>query len=291
MKKVFALSVMLLVCANFCFALEWKNLHEKAQITTLEEALSAVKNNSGSIDDLYLLGLVYLDARRDREAKDIFNRILDASPQETAAKWGVAEVLRREHKLEESENLLEELTILSPGFAPAFISRAYIRYTKMDFEGAIRYAQRAISIGKNKLDLGNYVRAYLMIAGSKGMLAYYGGPFSKIFDGTAVFPMLKKAESMQPDSPAVLFGLGSYYLLAPKFVGGNKEKAVEYLEKAVKLDPLFADIYVRLAQAYKLKGDKDKYNIYLNKALEIDPQNELALDIKNGSCRFICIGG
>ncbi len=290
MKKIFVLSVMLFVCVNFCLALEWKNLHEKAQITTLEEALSAVNNNAGSIDDLYLLGLIYLNARRDQEAKEVFNRILGISPQETAAKWGVAEALRREHKLEESENLLEEVTILNPGFAPAFISRAYIRYTKMDFEGALKYAQRAVGIGKHKLDLSNYVRACLIIAGSRGMLAYYGGPFSKIIDGTAVFPMLKKAESIQPDSPEVLFGLGSFYLLAPKFVGGNKEKAVAYLEKAVKLDPLFADIYVRLAQAYKLKGDKDKYNIYLNKALEIDPQNELALDIKTGSCRFICIG-
>jgi len=102
---------------------------------------------------------------------------------------------------------------------------------------------------------------------------------------------LDKAQRLQPDSPVVLFGLGSYYLLAPVIAGGNKTKAEEYLNKAVKVDPYFADVYVRLAQLAKIKGQKEKYDFYMNKALEIDPGNELALDTKSGSCKFICTGG
>jgi tetratricopeptide (TPR) repeat protein len=289
MKKFFLLWVMVFICVNHCFALGWKDLHERADKTALQDALVSVKNNPGSVEDLYLLGLIYLHDHRDQEAKEVFNNILAIMPQETAAKWGLSETLRREHRFDESENMLEEITILSPGLAPAFISRAYIRYSKADFEGALKYAQRAISLGSGKLDTSNLVRAYLMLAGAKGMIAHYGGIFSKLIYGATVFSTIKKAESIQPDSPEVLFGLGSFYLLAPKIAGGNIDKAIDYLERAVRADPFFADSYARLAQAYKIKGDKDKYDTYLSKALEIDPQDELAIDIKNGSCRFICI--
>ncbi|MDD5595555.1 MAG: TRAP transporter TatT component family protein, partial [Candidatus Omnitrophica bacterium] len=88
--------------------------------------------------------------------------------------------------------------------------------------------------------------------------------------------------------PAVFFGFGSFYLLAPNFAGGDKNRAGDYLKKAIKLDPLFADAYVRLAQFYKIKGDEKKYEDCLNQALKIDPQNDLALDVKNGKCKFIC---
>ena len=87
----------------------------------------------------------------------------------------------------------------------------------------------------------------------------------------------------------VLFGLGSFYLLAPALAGGNIDKAQEYLEIAVKNDSLFADAYVRLAQVYKIKGNDEKYRLYLDKASQIDPENELIADIKNKRCKFICI--
>ena len=88
-----------------------------------------------------------------------------------------------------------------------------------------------------------------------------------------------------------MFGLGSFYLLAPAFAGGDINKAEEYLKKALAADPLFADVYVRLAQVYKLKGDKDNYRFYLEKAFKVDPENQLAVDIKSGKCKFICVGG
>ena len=121
------------------------------------------------------------------------------------------------------------------------------------------------------------------------MLAYYGGPFAKMLHGTAIFPNLKKAERLQPDSPAVLFGLGSFYFLSPKIIGGNINKAEEYLKKAIAGDPLFVDAYVRLAQVYKNKGEREKYNEYMQKAMKIDPENALAFDEKSGKCKFICI--
>ena len=104
-------------------------------------------------------------------------------------------------------------------------------------------------------------------------------------------PNLKAAEQLQPDSAEVMFEMGSFYLLAPRLAGGDLAKAEKYLKRGIQKDPLFADIYVGLAQFYKIKGDKEKYQFYLNKAGEIDQQNELLVDIKSGKCNFICPTG
>ncbi|MBN1913195.1 MAG: tetratricopeptide repeat protein [Candidatus Omnitrophica bacterium] len=257
---------------------------------TKKEAMEASLKDPLSLENKYILGLVYLNLRKDKEAQEIFSSLLADNPAMTEAKWGMAEALRRQHDVIESKKLLDKILKASPGFAPALITLAYIRYTEMDFEAAVKLAGKVLEGEPGETDLSNRVRAYLMMGGAKGMIAHYGGPLSKIVNGTAVFPNLKKAERLQPESAPVLFGLGSFYFLAPALAGGDLDRAQDYLEKAVNADPLFADAYVRLGQLYKIQGDIKKYAEYLEKALEIDPQNELARDIKSGRCKFICKG-
>ncbi len=290
MKIIFITLGLLFVFSATAYAGEWKNLHEQADKVTLSQALANVKNKPDSIKDLYVLALVYLNLHKNKEAKQTFDKILQLEPRMQPAQWGLAEVLRRRHRLDKSENILTEIIKSDPEFSPAYISLAYIKYTGMDFRDSVRLALKVIKQGMDKVDLSNYTRAYLIIAGSKGMIAHYGGAISKIINGTAVLPTLKYARSLQPDSPEVAFGLGCFYLLAPDIAGGNIDKAMDYLEQTIKVDPLFADAYVRLAQVYKAKSDIEKYLSYLDRSLQIDPGNELALDIQNGKCNFICVG-
>lgn len=270
------------------YALDWKSLHDKADKTTLQEALLATQKNSGSIENLYLLGLVYLNLHKDIEAKLTFENILAKTPGIIEADWGRAEVLRRQHKLDESKELLRKVIGANPGFLPTYITLAYIRYTQLDFNESMRLASRVLKEGRDNVCLSNYVRALLLIGGTKGILAHYGGPVSKLVNGTRAFSYLKKARMLQPDSASVMLGLGSFYLLAPNIAGGDLEKAGVYLKRSIEIDPLFADTYVRLAQVYKAKGDNAGYLKYLEKALKIDPLNELAEDVKSGKCKFIC---
>lgn len=273
------------------YPFDWKTLHEKADQTSLQTAQDAASRNPDSVADRYMLGLVYLNGHRDQDAGEVFSFLLVSDPGMTEAGWGLAETARRRHDLKEAEGLLNKALKDNPEFAPALISLAYIRYFQMDFEGSSRLALKVIRLGRDKVDLSNYVRAYCLYAGAKGMIAHYGGPLSKIINGPAARRNLEAAERLQPDSPSVLFGLGSYYLLAPAIAGGNKATAEEYLNKARKADPLLADVYVRLAQLASIKGDKKKYKFYMSMALEIDPGNELALDTISRRCKFICTGG
>ena len=234
------------------------------------------------------MGLVYLNLHKDIDAEGIFRRLLQLDSQLKEARWGMAEVLRRKGKLDEAEKILSEIIAADSDFAPASITLAYIKYTKLEFKKAIALAARVIGQGPDKVDLSNYTRAYLITGGSKGMLAKYGGLLSKVFNGTQVLPNLKKAEALQPNSAAVLFGLGSFYFLAPGIAGGDRDKALDYLMRAVVVDPLLADAYVRLGQVYRMKGDDANFEKYLKRALEIDPENALAKDAKSKQCKFIC---
>lgn len=289
LNKVIAFAVICcLFKLNLSYALDWKDLHDKADKRALADVLAAVQKNPDSIEDLYLLGLVYLNLHKDKDAEEAFKMILAKDSRAIEAEWGIAEVFRRQHKLKESKELLSKVMDANPGFLPAYITLAYIRYIQLDFNETLRLANKVIKEGKDKICLSNYVRALLLAGGTRGILAHYGGPVSKLVNGTRVFSYLRKAQEFQPESAAVMFGLGSFYLLAPKFSGGDLEKAEGYLKQSIELDPLFPDAYVRLAQVYKAKGDNIKYLQYLGAALKIDTENELAMDIKSGKCKFIC---
>jgi tetratricopeptide (TPR) repeat protein len=159
----------------------------------------------------------------------------------------------------------------------------------MDFKETVALAYKVLGQGRENVDLSNFTRAYLLVAAGRGMLAYYGGPISKIANGTQILSNLKKAEELQPDSSGVLFGLGSFYFLAPPIAGGDRDKARRYLEEAVERDPLFADAYVRLGQLYRMMGEEEKYRQCIDKVMQIDPENALLLDMRKGECKFICI--
>ncbi|MBU1124964.1 MAG: tetratricopeptide repeat protein [Candidatus Omnitrophica bacterium] len=285
------------MCSVFCivnyspaFALDWKRLHEYADALSLQDAVSISLHNPDSLESLYVEGLVYLRQYDIDKAEGSFRRMqaLDASSIESA--WGIAECLRRRRDYPASIRALAHIVSESPNFSPAYITLAYIHYLQRDFERAAALALTVVKQGAEEVDHTNLVRGYSMFAGAKGMIAHYGGPLSKILNGRMVLPYLRKAERIDPESSAVLFGLGNYYLLIPAILGRNPAKAEEYFLRALKADPLFADVYARLAQVYKLRGEEERYREYIRKTLELDPGNEVALDIKKGTCLYVCVG-
>lgn len=267
---------------------DWKSLNERADETTYTEAIQRLQGRTPAQDDLYIAGLAALKESHIDEACVFFQEIAHNDATWAGAQWGTAECLRRKRQYDRSIAVLQDIIKKDPAFAPAYISLAYIRYTQTDFLEASHLAYQVIRLGEGSVDSSTIVQAYALYAGAKGMLAHFGGPITKIVHGRAVLPYLKKAESLQPASASVLFGLGSYFLLVPKVFGRNIDQAERYLLAARDTDPFFVDTYVRLAQVYKIKGDDQRYHEYLDKALAIEPEHEIALDVKNGRCSFIC---
>ena len=262
------------------FALDWVSLHEQADSLIGIELPKTSAGESKTVDALYVLGLVYLSEYKDDAAQTIFLEILAKAPDTIEAKWGLGEVARRKYNLTPASQTFEQLILQFPDFSPSYISLAYIKFNLKEYKQAIILAKHVIAQGQENVDTSNYVRAYLILAGANGMLAQNGGPLAKVVHGLGVFSLIKKAEKLQPECPGVYFGLGTFYLMAPGFAGGDIEKANLYLEKTISLDPHLIDAYVRLAQVYKQKKDIVKFKEYLSLALSKDPKNFLANEVR-----------
>lgn len=85
--------------------------------------------------------------------------------------------------------------------------------------------------------------------------------------------VMKLDESYQGYSAYV--GLGRLYLQAPKMLGGDSGKAIEYLEKGIKLNPNHSPMRFHLAEAYEeTNRDADaKKQIEALMALTPDPKH------------------
>jgi tetratricopeptide (TPR) repeat protein len=288
-KTAWLMSVLLLgqwSAAADGFAWDWKALHERADTSSLEEAQQQVSANPHSAEAQYVLGIVSLNRYDTEKARGAFLFSHRLAPEEYEPVWGFAEVMRRDHHLEQSGLILREMIDQHPDFVPAYLTLSYIKFIQRDFsEGAHLCAAAMPKAG----DPMNVLRLHTLYAGHKGMIAHFGGPLSKGINGAGVLRHLRIAQKIDPNNPLVLAGTGSYYLLVPVFFGRDLDKAQEYLERAISKDPHLVMAYVRLAQVHQLKGNREKYDEYLDQALACDPADEVALDIKNGTCRFICV--
>lgn len=286
--KTLFLSLIFFIMASSGYSMQWQELHEKADSFTLEQAQDFFKESHEALEGMYVLGLVYLNLHLDNEAGDIFSRMLKRDAAVVTARWGEAEVLRRQHHLDESANKLKDIIKSNPDFSPAYNSLASIYYFEEKFKKVIALSAKVIKQGKEKAGLADLVKAHCLYARAKVIMAHFGGPLAKIISGSAVMRHLEIARKIQPDSAYVYFVMGNYYLLSPVLFGRNLRKAEWYFQKTVRKDPLFADAYVRLGQVYKLKGDRKKYDSYIMKAFEIDSQNQLAIDVRSEACRLAC---
>lgn len=283
------LAAALVICGTSAFCADWKAVHELANGRDLAAALRAAEKQPQSVEALYRLALVYMELFQNARAQEVVDRIMAIAPELPQARWVQAELLRRRHDIPASEMILRRLISQYPDFTLPYLTMGFIRYTQARFEEAAGFAAEVISRGSKKTDSVHYSRAYVLYGGSKGMVAFYGGLISKLVNGPKVLSWIRKAEQLRSNNSAAWWGYGSYYLLAPKAVGGNINKAQMYLERTIAAEPLFPDPYVRLAQVYLVRGDRKNYQRYLEKALELDPQNELALDIKTNTCNFVCV--
>lgn len=81
--------------------------------------------------------------------------------------------------------------------------------------------------------------------------------------------VLKIDESYQGYS--AYLGLGRLYLQAPRMLGGDSQKAIEYLEKGIKLNPDHALMRFHLAEAYAANNRDAEAKKQLEKLMTMTP--------------------
>ena len=91
--------------------------------------------------------------------------------------------------------------------------------------------------------------------------------------------VLKIDESFQGYSAYV--GLGRLYLQAPRALGGSDEKAIEYLEKGVKLNPNNTMMRLYLAQAYHSANRNAEAKKQIEAITSANPDSKYAAEHKD----------
>ena len=223
--------------------------------------------------------LVLLKSRKDNAALVIFEKVLESEPGNLDALWGKAEVLRRKRDYKEAQTLLNNILKQNPNHSSALLSLSYIRFKEDCLKDALKLVNRALVSSRS--DKENQALAYVMLGTINASRAARGGFFSKITYGLRIKGYFLKASKLAPDLPEAHLAIGTFYLSAPKIMGGNLDLAIQELEQAVHIAAGFATANARLAYAYRTKGNLEKYNYYLKRARELDPQNEVIREIEN----------
>jgi tetratricopeptide (TPR) repeat protein len=233
------------------------------------------QNTSRTVIDAFNL----LKKRQDTAALSAFEHILSIEPNNTDALWGKAEVLRRRSNFKASEQILTRILKNDPRHIASRITLSYLFYNAGKFGPAIQLIQEVLN--ESRLDRENEALGYMMLGMINSKRSSQSWFLGKIKFGTQIKSYFLKAKELAPELPEVHLGLGTFYLVAPVFVGGNPEKAIDELELTVKLAPEFASANARLAQAYKRIGVTDKYEFYLARAKELDPGNAILKEAQN----------
>lgn len=262
-KALIVLVIILIILAVYLYLPKGKQIKDE--------------NKSKPESSLLSNGLELLRTRKDFQALAIFEQIYIQEQENLDALWGKAEVLRRARKFNESEKLLQEILDKNSSHVPSLISLAYIKYKNNDCAAAKKLLKKAIE-AKN-VDKGNLALAYVLMGTVNSKLSAKGWLFDKIGYGLQIKCYFIKAKELAPNLPEARLALGSFYLLAPVYAGGDLNKALIEFEAALKIAPEFATVNGRLAQYYKKTGNLEKYNFYVQRVKQLDPENEVLKEI------------
>jgi len=113
-----------------------------------------------------------------------------------------------------------------------------------DYQQCAQYAKRALDFDDKSYE------AYFWNFSGLAREAEIKGILKAVTTGVAfkVKGQITRAYELNSHDAYVLSGLGSYYWKAPRLIGGSKDKAREYLEEAMRLDPRLSFARVTLAK-------------------------------------------
>ncbi len=107
-----------------------------------------------------------------------------------------------------------------------------------------------------------------------------------VFNSLAYVPTVKKEVnkvlSIDPEHTGALDVKAMFYYELPGLLGGNVNRSIELLDKALALDSAYALLYVDMAKCYVKKKEYDKARQYLEKVIALEnPTYEADYVLKN----------
>ncbi len=282
MKPVGMLAVLLTV---FAFSSQAQDLNEAIHLTRSEQYEKAdamfkeLINKDPSNGDLYFyqgenyLADYYSDTISNsltvvaKEAKDIYQKGVDANPDDPLNYVGLAKIAyltgddktADEMRAKAKSFLLpyRNLRRINPpapryAFILAKIAESYINKDQVDTTLALPLIRQALSIDNMNLDVN-------LIAGDI---------YNLVNDGSKAIYYYNQAQFADPESPTANMKIGAIYVR-----GRALQAAIPYFEQAIQLDANYAPAYRELGQLYLLAQRFDQAKEYFKKYLDLTAGN------------------
>jgi tetratricopeptide (TPR) repeat protein len=255
-------------------------------------AEEAVKRNTQFLGDAYfLLGDAYRIQRRNADAIKAFESSLAAKPGVYAAYRNIAELYRVENRLEDAIKISKEARNLFPRDGNIYTDLSWYYSLSDQHEQAVEAARAAIQfLPEQSMGYTNLCRAYndlkkyelaigecnraLKLAPGDGETNFYLGRANDFlgreaeaskYYRLAVTGLLEQTQK-DPLNADNFYLLGNAY-----FADKQREKAIESYSKALELNPKFGRARYNMGYIYVLQKNKVAANEQYKRLLEIDP--------------------
>lgn len=116
--------------------------------------------------------------------------------------------------------------------------------------------------------------AHFWFAVNKGAVGKINGVLNSLFMVDDLKKEAGKVIELDPGHAGGHMILGEVYKSLPGLFGGDKKKAIEEFETAIKKDSLFTAVYVSLAKTYRDIGEVEKAKKLLNKLLSFETSRD-----------------
>jgi len=199
--------------------------------------------NSDSLVDkaMELFDTRHLNMENLTESRDILQGVVESEPDNLRANYELSRVY---YKLgDEAETKDEKLEMYNKGK---------------------EYGKKA-----KKID-GNSASAHFWYVVNVGRIGQTKGVLNSLFLVPEIKDEVNKILKIDPEHTGALDVKAMLYYELPGLLGGNVNKTIELLSKAMEIDSNYSLLYVDMASSYIKKKDYENARWFLNKVSEIE---------------------
>ena len=251
MKRVLSLLVTIVVLGNSLFA---QSVEDGKKFLYYERYKSAkdafekiIAANPNDINAVYWLGQTLLDMKDSVAAKAVYQKALASNGNAPLLLVGMGHILLMEGKKDEARQQFETAINFSKGKDVEVLNAIALANVKAK-PGDATYAIEKLNQATQTKKFRN-ADTYLIM----------GNAYRKLIDGGNAVTSYNKALEISPNLAAAKNGIGKIYETQK-----NQEYYLKAYEEAVALDPAYAPAYFNLFYHYYFR-DVNKAGEYLNK--------------------------
>jgi len=243
------------------FYLSWKIqyikgfLAAKAKDTILAEAtLTRTLKLVDTIPQIPIsIGLYFIQINKNEEAFNIFKDAISLFKDDSRFPYYASLALRNQKKNFEAIEYARQAYFIEPNEIEYLIHLGILFDDTKQYDSCNYYYEKALEIEEmNPLVNNNYAYS----------LSVRGTNLDKALE------MINIALAAEPNNPSFLDTYGWI-----QFKLGNTDKAIEYINKAIKIGDVSAEVFEHLGDIYNTLGDKIEAEKNWRKGLEIEPDN------------------